>query len=338
VDALVISSCGDGKLSRNRLEAHNAKSNSTATLPFLKSCHNLARPASISCKEDGIQVSAEREPGVARVDLNGDGSQDFLFDSQQVCGSSPGHGCSNRGCHLVVYKQFGPSAYRKVLEELYDRERFISISKNGRLNLIVYSSPGEFGRCQKSRHESCDYRLSWRNGGWVWQTVQDKERPKGFIFRSQDIHHATNPSQFVRLGEKISPQALKKRFAEYEVRYAKGEDCLTCAVISGADGQFAVSFGRDGRTIVDIRSYDGRSRDAQGNAVGASLGKAIGSTSAQCDAGMDTTCASPRLKGLSYIVAEDDRCSITVKDKQLTDIPACARIAGFQILVIDLGR
>jgi hypothetical protein len=122
------------------------------------------------------------------------------------------------------------------------------------------------------------------------------------------------------------------------VRYAKGEDCLTCAVISGADGQFAVSFGRDGRTIVDIRSYDGRSRDAQGNAVGASLGKAIGSTSAQCDAGMDTTCASPRLKGLSYIVAEDDRCSITVKDKQLTDIPACARIAGFQILVIDLGR
>lgn len=130
------------------------------------------REITISCKEDGIQVSAEREPGVARVDLNGDGSQDFLFDSQQVCGSSPGHGCSNRGCYLVAYKQFGPRAYRKVLEELYDRERFISISKNGRLNLIVYSSPGEFGRCKKSRHESCDYRLFWRNGGWVWQTVE----------------------------------------------------------------------------------------------------------------------------------------------------------------------
>jgi hypothetical protein len=115
------------------------------------------------------------------------------------------------------------------------------------------------------------------------------------------------------------------------VRCTKGEDCLTCAVISGADGQFEVSFAQDGRTIIDIRSYDDRSRDAQGNAVGASLVKAIGSTSAQCDAGMDTTCASPSLKGLSYILADDDRCPITAKEKQPTEIPACARIAGFQI-------
>src|SRR3954469_15895333 len=84
----------------------------------------------------------------------------------------------------------------------------------------------------------------------------------------------------------------------------KGEDCLTCAAISGTEGQFGVSFARDGRTIVEIRSYDSRSRDAQGNTVGASLGEALGSTSVQCNAGMDTTCASPSLKGLWYIVAE----------------------------------
>jgi hypothetical protein len=161
---------------------------------------------------------------------------------------------------------------------------------------------------------------------------------KGFIFRAQDVQHAMSPSRSVRLGEKISPQALKKRFAGYEVRYTKGEDCLTCAVISGADGQFGVSFAQDGRTIVDIRSYDTRSRDARGNTIGASLGEAIRSTSAQCDAGMDTTCASPSLKGLWYIVAEDDRCPITVKEKQPSDIPACARVAGFQILATEFGR
>jgi len=88
---------------------------------------------------------------------------------------------------------------------------------------------------------------------------------KGFLFGAQSIRHATNPSRSVRIGEKISPQSLKKRFAEYEVRYAKGEDCLTCAVASGLDGQFQVSFAQDGRTIVDIRSYDSRSHDPQGN-------------------------------------------------------------------------
>lgn len=161
--------------------------------------------------------------------------------------------------------------------------------------------------------------------------------PVGFIFSSQDVRHATTPGRSVRLGEKITRQALTKRFAGYEVRYTKGEDCLTCAVISGADGQFVVSFAQDGRTVVDIRSHDDRSRDTYGNAPGASLEKAVGSTSAQCDAGMDTTCASPNLKGLSYIVAGDDQCSITVKEKQPTDIPACARIAGFQILAIESG-
>jgi hypothetical protein len=65
----------------------------------------------------------------------------------------------------------GPGAYRKVLDELYDVDRFISISKNKRLNLIAYLSPGEFGRCKKSRNESCDYLLFWKNGGWVWQLL-----------------------------------------------------------------------------------------------------------------------------------------------------------------------
>jgi hypothetical protein len=197
--------------------------------------------------------------------------------------------------------------------------------------------------CSGTGLTNCQIAFRESKGDWlVVQTEAEKRpttsrKPVGFVFSSQAIRHAANPNLSVRLGEKISRQALTKRFAGYEVRYTKGEDCLTCAVISGPHGQFEVSFAQDGRTVVDIRSHDDRSRDTHGNARGASLARAIGSTSAQCDAGMDTTCASPNLKGLSYIVAGDDQCPVTVKEKQPTDIPACARIAGFQILAIESG-
>jgi hypothetical protein len=187
--------------------------------------------------------------------------------------------------------------------------------------------------CQFAFREAKGDRLLVQTEAETRPTANRK--PMGIVFSSQGIHHAANPNRSVRLGEKVSSQSLKTRFSGYEVRYLKGEDCLTCAVISGADGQFEIRFAEDGRTIVDIRSHDDRSRDTNGNAYGASLATAIGSTSARCDAGMDTTCASPNLKGLSYIVAGDDQCPITVKEKQPTDIPACVRIAGFQVLAIE---
>lgn len=198
--------------------------------------------------------------------------------------------------------------------------------------------------CSGTGLTNCQFAFREPKGDWLLVQAEAEKRPTsgrkpvGFIFGSQDVRHATIPGRSVRLGEKTTRHSIKMRFAGYEVRYTKGEDCLTCAAISGPDGQFEISFSQDARTIVDIRSNDDRSRDAHGNAVGSSLTKAIGSTSAQCNAGMDTTCASPSLKGLWYIVAEDDRCPITVKEKQPTDIPACARIAGFQILGIDFGR
>ena len=198
--------------------------------------------------------------------------------------------------------------------------------------------------CPGTGLTNCQFAFREPKGDWLLVQTEAEKRPTvgrkpvGFIFSSQDVRDATTPGRSVRLGEKISRQALTKLFTGYDVRYAKGEDCLTCATISGGNGQFELSFAKDGRTIIDIKSHDERSRDAQGNAVGASLLEAVGSTSAQCDAGMDTTCASPSLKGLWYIVAEDDRCPITVKEKRPTDIPACARIAGFQILAINFGR
>lgn len=136
----------------------------------------------------------------------------------------------------------------------------------------------------------------------------------------------------MRVGETISKQALQRRFTGYDVRYAKGEGCLICAVITGPDGQFEVDFDRDGQTVLHLRSVDNRIRDALGNEIGSPLKTALGAETAICDAGESTTCASTAFKGLSYIVTEDERCPITVQEKQPTQIPACARIGGFQLL------
>lgn len=155
--------------------------------------------------------------------------------------------------------------------------------------------------------------------------------PSGFVFDASSIRHSTKPALLIRLGKKISRQALKRRFAGYDVRYAKGEGCLICAVITGPDGQFDVDFDQDGRTVIHLRSTDNRIRDVRGNEIGSSLRSALGADTSICDAGESTTCASAAFKGLSYIVTEDDRCLFSVKDKQPTDIPACARIGGFQI-------
>jgi hypothetical protein len=154
---------------------------------------------------------------------------------------------------------------------------------------------------------------------------------RGFAFDASSIKHSATPALRIRVGEKISKQALQRRFTGYDVRYAKGEGCLICAVITGPDGQFDVDFDQDGRTVLHLRSVDNRIRDALGNEVGSLLKRALGTETATCDAGESTTCASTALKGVSYIVAEDDRCPITVQDRQPTKIPTCARIGGFQI-------
>jgi hypothetical protein len=62
----------------------------------------------------------------------------------------------------------------------------------------------------------------------------------GFVVGVNAITHTAKPGLFVRLGESISRQALKRRLVGYNVRYAKEEGCLICAVVTGPDGQFDV--------------------------------------------------------------------------------------------------
>lgn len=157
-----------------------------------------------------------------------------------------------------------------------------------------------------------------------------------FVIEASSIRHSIKPTLFVRLGEKISRQTLKRRFAGYNIQYAKGEGCLICAVVSGPDGLFDVEFDKDGRTVIRLRTFDDRVRDAQGNRPGSPLKGALGTDTAVCDVGETTTCVSAASPSLHYIVAEDDRCPISVQDKQPTHIPACARIDGFQLDTPDI--
>ncbi len=86
-----------------------------------------------------------------------------------------------------------------------------------------------------------------------------------------------------------------------------------------------MDYDEKGIVIIGITSNDKKAIDALGSGVGSSLRDAT----AHCDAGDFTTCASPRLTGLHYIVQESEKCPLLAKENQATEIPACARIEGF---------
>jgi hypothetical protein len=154
----------------------------------------------------------------------------------------------------------------------------------------------------------------------------------GFIFTADRAINPWNEKESVGLLERLPVAQLKERFSRYKVDVTAGEDCLMCATISRGEVSISVDYDENGIVVVGISSNDNKSTDALGNAVGSSLRNAIGARTADCDAGYWTTCASPRLSGLHYIVEESEKCPLVVKEKQPTDIPACERIGGFHIV------
>jgi hypothetical protein len=153
----------------------------------------------------------------------------------------------------------------------------------------------------------------------------------GFIFAANRATNPWNRKESIRLFEKLPVGQLKKRFARYKVHMTAGEDCNICGTISRGTVSIDVDYDVKGIAVVGISSNDNKSTDALGNTVGTALAHAIGSHSAYCDAGDVTTCASPRLDGLYYIVEDNEKCPLDVKENQPTDVPDCARIGGFRI-------
>jgi hypothetical protein len=154
------------------------------------------------------------------------------------------------------------------------------------------------------------------------------DEPGYLVYTGERITHSREPKLSIRLGEPLAIQDLKRRFTGYIVRATFGEDCYYCANVTGRGGSFAIDYDASGVLIAGITSTDKTSVDALGNKVGAALRKIIG-PSGNCDSGDFLTCKS-LIPNLEYIV-ESEKCNIHVQEGLKTEIPACAKIAGFRI-------
>ena len=168
---------------------------------------------------------------------------------------------------------------------------------------------------------------------WVFGSlVGNAKAQQEFIVTGDKIINSRVHQEFVRLSERIPISQLKRRFARYKITSTAGEDCLVCATVSRNAFQFEVHYDEDGIVVIGIYCRDSACVDALGNRVGGSLRQALGNE-ADCDAGDELTCESKRLTGLSYIVRENNKCTLRVTESgKNTGIPACARIAGFSIV------
>lgn len=149
------------------------------------------------------------------------------------------------------------------------------------------------------------------------------------IVTGEGITSSENLDQYVKVGERLPVSELKKRFKGYSVQSTAGEDCLFCAGVFTNDVAFEVNYDETGIVVTSVVCGDGCS-DALGNEVGSSLQSAIGEVG-NCEAGYYTTCVSPRVSGLIYILSEDNSdCQLTIAG-QSTSIPACAKVGAFLV-------
>jgi len=149
------------------------------------------------------------------------------------------------------------------------------------------------------------------------------------VVTGEGITSSETLDQYVRVGERLPVSELKKRFEGYSVQSTAGEDCLFCAGVFTNDVAFEVNYDETGVVVTSVVCSHGCS-DALGNDVGSNLQNAIGEVGT-CDAGYYTTCASPRVNGLVYILSEDNsNCQLNITG-QSTSIPACATIGAFLV-------
>ena len=147
-----------------------------------------------------------------------------------------------------------------------------------------------------------------------------------FIFSGDQAVSAADQRQFIHAGERLSMQELQRRFPSYSVNQVKSDCGGTCFRLKGRAGDIlGIDYGGQGKFSF-YRIYSGApgTRDALGNVIGTPLPKAVGANATRCDDGEGTTCELVQIKGLSYIAGGCDFSG--------PPIPACATVAGFEIL------
>jgi hypothetical protein len=162
-------------------------------------------------------------------------------------------------------------------------------------------------------------------------TIALPAQNEGFVFSGDQAVSATDKRQFIRVWEKLSVSQLKKRFPSYSVSAIESDCGGTCTLIEGEGSTYIrIDYGGDRKwSFYRIYSDARSSRDTSGNVIGTSLRKAVGANTTKCDRGEDTTCESVLIKGLSYIVGG---CPFEAES-----IPACAKVAGFEISATQVG-
>jgi len=129
-----------------------------------------------SCKELG-DPEPDGDAGLQIIDLDGNGSHDFVVDVENVCANRiSGGNCSNRGCDLKIWKQTGRNSWKKVFDE-HQGKFWLSLDYEGRFRLLAVTVIGGNAHCkaapiEPSSHEYCDALVFWKNGTWEWKPIR----------------------------------------------------------------------------------------------------------------------------------------------------------------------
>jgi len=118
--------------------------------------------------------------GISVIDLDGDGSQDLMVDTIDLCNSCHfGANCSNRGgSDMLIWKHAGRRSWKKIFNHHLYR-KFISLGgENGKFQLMAVSIYAGSPQCRPApgkdylSRDVCDALVRYRNGKMVWEKIE----------------------------------------------------------------------------------------------------------------------------------------------------------------------
>jgi hypothetical protein len=159
-----------------------------------------------------------------------------------------------------------------------------------------------------------------------------------FIFSGNSVFAAENPTKVLKVGARISIAQLTDLFSSAAVTLSNECDGF-CLIVTKNEIQLQVYYDQDTQTVTSVIAYGEGSADIAGNKSGDPVTKAIGASSADCDFGEVTTCASHSIEGLRYVlegsdVEGKDDCPQPAPEKapSKTQLADCLKIGGFEIV------
>lgn len=136
----------------------------------------------------------------------------------------------------------------------------------------------------------------------------------------------------VRLGEKLDPSTLRKRFPGMRVNITRGEDCWVCGSVTDKEGGgFSIDWDNDNWVVTRLEVGKGsRSGDVT---IGRRLVDVVGSGRVlECDQGDIETCRSPFDPTVHFVLEGD--CELVFLDgesRRKARAPHCKTITGFVV-------